>query len=115
LLAELQGLAHYVQDTAVVNVRNAVIHGNNDFPASSEIKTAVERLRLCRERLVESGLYPRTFNLVNRSMDAYGRERLRYVSGSDGIDLAVPQWPLAPRLPMAGTQLLVVPAASLGS
>jgi len=113
LLSDMQAVGQYAQDQVVVKMRNASIHGNNAFPTMSEIDGAVERIRLCRERLRASGLYPRVYRLVNRDSDAFGRVSSTYRSGAEDIVLFVPQWSVAPRLPTRRSQLIVMPTAGM--
>jgi hypothetical protein len=112
VLADLQSVGRHAQDPTVVRVRNASIHGNNEFPSSGDIATAVENVRLCRERLRTSGLYPRVYRLVSRFSDAVGRVTSTYRSGNDDVVFYTPQWSLAPRLPRYSAQLVIVPVAN---
>jgi hypothetical protein len=115
VLSDLHAIGQYIQDPNVVKVRNAGIHGNNQFPTAEELKSAVENIHLCRLRLRSTGVYPTVFNLVATEVDAFGRAISRYRGEVDEVVLQTPQWAVAPSLPSKLPQLLVIPAARMMS
>lgn len=111
----LQTIASVFADSVVVKVRNSTQHGNNDFPSAAEIRVATEKVAEGRACLSRSGLFPQVYALQSHSEDAYGRSELRYARDGHVIDLHTPSWPVAPRMPVKHSLLVIVEAATLGA
>ena len=72
ILTQLQEIAALFSDTTVVKVRNATMHGNNEFPSTTEIALALEKVGNGRRILSDAGLFPQVYSLFVRS---HGRIR----------------------------------------
>ncbi|MER7244950.1 hypothetical protein [Kribbella sp. NPDC000426] len=115
VLSALHEIAALFSDVIVAKVRNATVHGNNPFPSAAEIRLAVDRVKQGRRLLSGSGLFPQVFAFDGRTMDAFGRERYRYIRGERRVDLNWPVWPVAPRMPLHQPRLVIVDVASFGA
>jgi hypothetical protein len=115
VIKALQRVSQLMQDEAVVRVRNATIHGNNEFPSQSEILVAIERISQWRQHLISSGLYPRVYVLEETRRDSLGNRNIAYRSGDDVLQLHYPTWTVAPGLPGGSSRLIVMPIAGISS
>lgn len=115
VIQALQVVARLMQDEAVVKVRNATIHGNNEFPTRSEIFVALEKISKWRLHLTATGLYPQTYVLRETRRDSLGNTTVTYSHGENVVKLESPSWAVAPNLPNTGPQLVVMSVARISS
>jgi hypothetical protein len=113
-LTSLQSISRLMQDDDVVEMRNAPVHGR-EFPSSAQIGVALGRIDSLVKHLRKTGLYPRVFEFEELLRDGLGRQKLLYSSGDDTVTLLRPGWAVAPRLPVFGGQLIIVPIAEMAT
>jgi len=113
LVDSLAFVAAQFSDATVVKVRNAIMHGNNEFPSTLEMSLALEKIERARITLAEVGLFPQVFSLATDAMDVFGRREVRYVRGDDSVSLYAPIWPVA-AMPFKHTSLVVMNGATMG-
>lgn len=113
LLTLLQEISRLVQRDDVINLRNAVAHGDRElpFPTTEDIDRVIGYIDRISDRLRSTGLYPRIYDLTSISRDNYGREALLYEDDGEHITFHRPSWEISPRLPLGQSQLIIVPSA----
>lgn len=82
VLVALKKVAQIIQSETVTLVRNATLHGNNEFPTRDEIKTCIALISDWMLTVRSRGLYPCVFDLDSQSTNAFGVRQLRYVNGN---------------------------------
>ncbi len=112
VLEALQSVSRLIQDAVVLKVRNAPLHGAQDFPSAGELRLAIEKVAELRCTLVKTGLYPCLYTMREASTDALGRTIRRYEGQGVGLTLYGPTRELAPRLPTA-RQIIAMPVCAL--
>ena len=111
LLDDLQSITKIMQSDSVLDVRNAISHGNRDFPSGERISKAIEQLKMLSKVLHRGGYYPRIYELVRITEDGIGREDLIYLGDGEEIAIRLPGWAVAPRLPEGDSRLTIFAAA----
>ena len=115
VLTALQAAARYIQNVDVIDLRNWTVHGNKQFPGKDRVASALRCIDELQIHLLQTGLYPRLYEMVCRSRDSLGREELTYTSGNDGVAMYRPGWAIAPRLPLGQARLILIPIAKTES
>jgi hypothetical protein len=115
ILTHLQAIGRHAQNADVIEVRNWTSHGDHAFPGAQRIANAVENIVSLRQKLHESGLYPRVYKLIDFSRDGVGREELVYASETERLSLFRPMWAIAPRLSTGSSRLIIMPVARTDS
>jgi hypothetical protein len=111
VLGSLQSISKIMQSESVLDVRNAMSHGNRDFPPGDRISKAIEQLNALTEILHRGGYYPRIYELVKITEDGIGRVELMYLGDGEEIAIRHPGWAHAPRLPWGDSRLTIFAAA----
>jgi hypothetical protein len=111
ILSDLQSISKIMQSDSVLDVRNAISHGNRDFPTGERISKAIEQLSSLTEILHRGGYYPRIYELVRITEDGIGREELMYLGDGEEIAIRRPGWSFAPRFPAGHSRLTIFAAA----
>lgn len=115
LLTQLQEIASLFSNATVAKVRNATMHGNNEFPSGSEIGLALEKVGKGRDILSATGLFPQVYSLASDLIDSFGRRELRYVRGERLLPLYAPVWPVVMDMPFKQSRLIIMEGATLSA
>ena len=99
----------------VAKVRNAIIHGDNEFPFTSEIRDALGNIREWADLAVSSGVFPLTSRLIQRVQDDLGRSECIYESPAGTQRILLPTWHDTGRMPLDDNALIFMPIANLGA
>ena len=111
VLTALQSVSRTMQSQSVLDVRNAIAHGNREFPGKDRIDEAIGSLRSLIEILHRGGLYPRIYELTRVFEDGVGREEYVYSGSDEEVAIRRPGWAIAPRLPIGDSRLTIFTAA----
>jgi len=115
VLGALKKVAQIIQSETVALVRNATLHGNNEFPTRDEIKTCIALISDWMLTIRSHGLYPCVFDLDSQSTNAFGVRQLRYISSDTEVNIQTPQWAVANRMPTGSSPLVIIPSAEIPS
>lgn len=115
IMIDLEEISAASGHSTVSRVRNATVHGNNDFPSAAEIELALAKIGSAHQVLTSSGVFPHIFTKKFVETDKFGRSRRTYEGEAGMHAISAPTWSYSPLLPNEPDRMVIFEDAYMPS